>query len=112
MVIGLLLADFRREVVRGANGSVSAVVSMLQDPSDSEITNLDISLRGEEDVLGLQVAVQNLLIMHVVHCQGHLNQPGHYLMLREERSKLFLPGDLMKHISTLAVIHDDAQAPK
>lgn len=53
LVIGLLLANLRREVVGRSDGSVGAIVGMLQDSGYPEVADFYIALGGEEDVLGL-----------------------------------------------------------
>lgn len=85
LVIRFFLADLRRKVVGRADGSIGAIVGMLEDSGYAKVADLDISLGGEEDVLSLQVAMEDLLIMDVVHGKCHLDQPGHDLMLWEER---------------------------
>ena len=52
-----------------------AVISVLQHPSDAEITDLDAPVGRHEDVLRLQVSVQNLPVVDVLDCERHLNEP-------------------------------------
>ena len=61
---------------------------MAKDASDSEITELDDVLLGEEDVLALDIAMQNLSVMHVLHSQANLSEPVHDLGLREVATPL------------------------
>jgi hypothetical protein len=81
---------------------------MLQHSSYPEVSNLDIALGGEKDILCFKISMQNLLIVNIVHGKGDLHQPGHDLMLGEERVKLFLVGNAMKHVSALAIVHHNA----
>ena len=112
LVVRLFLADLRREIVRSADGGIGAVVGVLQYSGDAEVSNLDVSLRSEEDVLGFQIAMQDLFVMDVIHGQGHLHQPCHYLLLRKQSPQLFLSRYLVEHIAALAVVHDDTEAPE
>ena len=112
LVVRLFLADLRREIVGSADGSIGAVVGVLQYSGDAEVSNLDVSLRSEEDVLGFQIAMQDLFVMDVIHCQGHLHQPCHYLLLRKQSPQLFLSRYLVEHIPALAVVHHDTEAPE
>jgi hypothetical protein len=75
LVVGLFLTDFRRQIVRGTNGSLGAVIGMLEDSSDTEISNLDLVSLSHEDVLGLQVTMQNLPIVNVLYSKAHLDEP-------------------------------------
>jgi hypothetical protein len=56
--------------------------------------------------------MQDLFVMDVIHGQGHLHQPCHYLLLRKQSPQLFLSRYLVEHIAALAVVHDDTEAPE
>ena len=62
--------------------------------------------------MSFEVAVQNLFIVDVIESEGHLNQPGHDLMLREQTANLLLSCNFVEHVTPLAVVHDDAEAPE
>lgn len=112
LIVRFLLANFRRKVVRSADGSIGAVVGVLQYSGDAEVSNLDVSLRREENVLRFQIAMQDLFVMDVIHSQGHLHQPRHNLLLWKQSPQLFLSRYLVEHIPALTVIHDDTEAPE
>lgn len=48
---------------------------MLKYSCDSEITNLDLATLSHEYILGLKVTMQDLSVMDVLDCQGHLDEP-------------------------------------
>lgn len=81
MVIGLLLADFRRQVVGSADCGLCAVVSMLQYAGNSKVTNLNLAILSHKNVLGLQVSVQNFAVVYVLNCERHLHEPVQNLVL-------------------------------
>jgi len=59
---------------------------VLKDPSDSEVTNFDISFRSEENILSFEISMEDLFVMNVIHRECHLNKPGDDLVLGKERS--------------------------
>lgn len=81
LVVGFLLADLGREVVWRANSCLRAVVGVLEDSGNAEITDLDLVRLGHEDVLGLEIAVKNLPVMNVLDGKAHLHKPVKNLVL-------------------------------
>ena len=75
LVIGLLLANLGREVVRCTYGCLGTIVSMLEDTGDTKVTYFDLSTLCHENVLSLQIAMQNFTIMDMLNRQSHLNEP-------------------------------------
>ena len=75
LVVWLLLADLWRQVVRRTNGCLSAIIGVLEDPSDTEVSNLDLSTLRHEDVLCFQVSMEDLAVMYVLDGKGHLYKP-------------------------------------
>ena len=51
---------------------------------DPEVTELDHAFGGEEDVLRLEVAVQDLAVMHVLHREANLHKVVDDLLLGEQ----------------------------
>ena len=82
------LYDLRRQIVRSADHGSSHFNGMAKNASDSEITELDDVLFGEEDVLALYIAMQNLSVMHVLHSKANLSEPVHDLGLGEVAAPL------------------------
>lgn len=54
---------------------------MSKDASNAEISQLDNVLLCEEHVLALDVSVEDLAIVHVLHAQADLRKPVHDLRL-------------------------------
>ena len=67
LVIGLLLANLGREVIRGTDGCLCTIVSVLEDTGNSKVTNFYLSTLGHEYVLRLQVAVKNFAVVDVFY---------------------------------------------
>lgn len=84
---------------------------MLQYSGNPKISNFNISLWSEKNVLGFKIAMQYFFIMDIVESEGHLYKPCDYLMFWEECAYLFLSGYFVEHVATLAVVHDYAEAP-
>lgn len=80
LIIGFLLADLRREVVRSANGSLRFVVSVLEHSGNAKVSNLDLVLAGQEDVLRLQISVQYSSVVHMLDGQTDLHEPVQHLL--------------------------------
>ena len=96
VAVGLAAADLGGEVVRGADrrgGQVQRVRQPLGEYSltnifaanlrNPEVADLDEALGGEEDVLGLEVAVEDVLLVDVLQREGDLDEPGQDLLLRQ-----------------------------
>jgi hypothetical protein len=75
LVIRLLLADFRRQIVRGADGGLCAIVCMLKYSGNSKIANFYFAFTCEEYVLCFEVAVKDFSVVDVFHCEADLNEP-------------------------------------
>lgn len=82
LIVRLLLADFRRQVVRCSNGGLGTVVRVLENSCDTEISDLDLAILRHKNVLGLQVAMQNLPVVNMLDGQRHLYEPVKNLVLR------------------------------
>ena len=81
LVVRFLLANLRRQVVRGANGSLSAVVSVLEQSGNSKVPNLHISLLCQEYILSFQVSVENLFVVNMLDAHANLDEPVKHLVL-------------------------------
>ncbi len=98
--VGLALDDLGRKVVRSAHDGVGLGEGVFEDASDAEVAELDVVLAGEEDVLRLQVAVQDLLLVTVLQRKGHLREPIEDLGFGEVLALVFL--DALKQVTTYA----------
>ena len=59
-------------VVGRANESGRQVKGSLQGPRNAKVSQTYAAIVGQEDVLGLQVAVQDVVGVHVLHRKGDL----------------------------------------
>ena len=66
LVVGFFLANFRGEIVGSTDGSLSAVIGMLKDSGDTEISYLYLICLSHEDVLSFQITVQDFTIVNVL----------------------------------------------
>lgn len=112
LVVGLLLADLRGQVVGRADGGLGAVVGVLEHSGDAEVADFDLSVLVHEDVLRLEVSVEDLAVVDVLYGQRHLHEPVHDLVLRVAHLPYFLlVRDLRVHVASVCVVHHYAQAP-
>ena len=75
LVVRLLLTDFWGEVVRSTDRCLCAVVGVLQYSGNAEISDFYLVLRVKKYVLGLQVAVQDFSVVHVLDRKADLHEP-------------------------------------
>ena len=64
-LVGLVFLDFWGHV--GHCSSVAGKVVNALVASETEISNLEVEVVGDEDVLELEVSVDDLLVVHVLH---------------------------------------------
>ena len=57
LIVRLLLTYFGRQVVRRSDSCLRAIVGVLKDSGNTEVSDLNLVCLGHEDVLGLQVSV-------------------------------------------------------
>ena len=73
--VTLALDDFRRQVVWGPDDRFGFGASVGQDACNAKIAKLYNALLRAEDVLALQVAVQDLLVVAMLECESNLSEP-------------------------------------
>ena len=81
LVVGLLLADLGWQIVWCSDSRLGTVVSVLQDASNSKVTDLDLAALSHENVLGLEVTMEDFPVVDVLDSEGHLHEPVQYLIL-------------------------------
>ena len=54
---------------------------MLEDSGDSEVSYFYLVVLCHEYVLSFEVSVEDLAVMNVLDCQGHLDEPIKNLIL-------------------------------
>lgn len=80
---------------------------MLQYSSDTKITEFDDSLFRQEHILALDISMQDLPVVNMLHAKTNLGEPVKDLRLREVSALLLLNSS--SQISTIRVVHHDTQ---
>ncbi len=110
LVVGLLLADLGRQIVRSSDGRLGTIICMLEDSRDTEISYLDLISLCHEDVLGLQITMQNLSIVDVFYCQAHLDEPVEDLVFGVcDLANFLLISNFSIKIAPIGIVHHNAQ---
>ncbi len=91
--VGAVLANFGAvrgqslaglpHVVRSADHSLGSSIGVLQDPRNTEVSQLDGIVAGEENVGALDVAVEHLAAVDVLEGEADLDEPVEDLVLGE-----------------------------
>ena len=82
---------------------------MLEDPGDTEISNLDLPILGHEYVLCLEVSMKDLSVVDVLDCQGHLDEPVEDLVFSAAHFPLFfLHINFCVQVASVSVVHHNA----
>jgi hypothetical protein len=110
LVVRLLLADLWRQVIRSSYSCLSAIIGVLQNTSNTKVTNLDRPILVHEDVLSLQISVQNFPVVNMLNSESHLNKPVENLVFTvTDFANFLLVGDLSVEVSSVCIVHDDAE---
>jgi len=72
VVVGLLLTELRRQVVRRPHHRMRKVRSLVQHLSHPQVSNLYLVIFGEEHVDGFDVSVEDLVGVEVLQAEAHL----------------------------------------
>ena len=104
VVVWLVLADLGRHVVWGADNGTRCRHCPFHQLANPEVSQLDVPLI-EEHVLGLEVAVQDPLRVHVVERHRELHRIVINLQLREQQMSAATPvrqaAPAMKELETV-----------
>ena len=110
LVVRFLLADLWRQVIRSSDSCLSAIIGVLQNTSNTKVTNLDRPILVHEDVLSLQISVQNFPVVNMLNSESHLNKPVENLVFTvTDFANFLLVGDLSVEVSSVCIVHDDAE---
>mmetsp|Transcript_65300 Transcript_65300/g.181581 ORF Transcript_65300/g.181581 Transcript_65300/m.181581 type:complete len:487 (-) Transcript_65300:174-1634(-) len=106
-VVVLSGKHLRRDVVRRARLRREHLIG-LEGTGQAEVDNLEVGLlyrirRHEDEILGLQVAVAHVVLMHVINCADDLLHDNRRLHLCEV-TRL---DDAVEKFSTCAKLHDE-----
>ena len=80
-------------------------------PTDAEVSDVQVVSAVEEHVLGLEVPVQDLVVVDVFEAQRDLHEPLEDDRLLEKLVLLSAGFDDREQVALLAVVHDDAEVP-
>ena len=105
MVVRFLFAKLWREVVRCTHDCMSKVGSLVEHLGHSQISNLDLVILSEEHIDGLNITMQNLVCVEVLHAQTHLHEELPNARFPKLATHLTL--QVKTQVSILTVLHDD-----
>ena len=89
-----------------------AVVSVLEHSGNTKVSNFNRSILVHKDVLSLQISVQDFSVVDMFNSQRHLHEPIEDLVFTVTHfANLFLVGNLRVQVSSVCIVHDDAEAP-
>ena len=99
--VHLTFDDFGTQEILGANACLSVRLLFAEKNRDSEIRNLDPTIRRAEYVLRLHIAMQHFLLVHIVEamCNAVARE------LKEFLGQLPIPARLRNHVLERATIH-------
>mmetsp|Transcript_31718 Transcript_31718/g.89123 ORF Transcript_31718/g.89123 Transcript_31718/m.89123 type:complete len:327 (-) Transcript_31718:2-982(-) len=107
--IGLLLADLGAQVVGCADGRASKGSSVLEHLGDAKVAHSKPVRRGQEQILGLEVPVQYMFVVHVLEGQRSLREPPQDRPLGEGLAGLPGAADPLVEVTTVGEVHDDGE---
>ena len=108
VVLAATAKHLRGQVVESSAHGVSAVVGCVNRPT--KVRNLDLAVNAYEDVLGLDVAVHDVLLVEVLERCGHLGNIlccfpfWEALFLAEVLVEFSLAGELENEENALCVV--------
>jgi len=73
--VGATLNHLRTQVIGGAHNRMRQVDGVLHLTGDTKITKFYNTLRGDEDILGFNVAMQNFSIVNMLKAITNLCKP-------------------------------------
>mmetsp|Transcript_101291 Transcript_101291/g.326511 ORF Transcript_101291/g.326511 Transcript_101291/m.326511 type:complete len:422 (-) Transcript_101291:94-1359(-) len=107
--VGLVLADLRAEVVGGPDLRPRACQGVRQDLCDAEVPHAQDVVLGQEEVGGLQIAVQDVPVMQMLQCQDRLREPPENPILGQGLVGPAGNLDFAGELPALAEVHEDTQ---
>lgn len=106
-VVGSVEADLGGEVVWGTDAGASLCECAGEGFADAEVTDLDVVVASEEDVLGLDIAVHDVVRVNVEQCQEHLDEIVCDLFLGDVATAAVL--DECGEVAAVGVFHHDVE---
>ena len=105
VVVGFFFAKLGRKVVGCTDYSVRKVGCLVEHLSHAQVAYLNLILLRQKHVDGLDVSVEDLVAVQVVHAQAHFNKELPDLALTQLPPHL--PLEVNPQISVLAILHYD-----
>lgn len=105
MIVRLLFAQFRREVVRSADDRLGHRVRLRQLASNTQVADLHLVILRQEYIHTFDVAVEDLKGVQIVEAKTHLYEELPDGLLSELLARLSL--NVLLQIARLAKLHDD-----
>lgn len=105
VVVGLLLAELRGQIVRGADDGVREVCGLVEELGHTQVSDFDLVLSSEEHVYGLDVSVEYFVRVQVLNSEAHLKEELPNTLLCEGLSHLLL--EVETEVAILAELHDN-----
>lgn len=81
LVILPIFPNLRRHHEGRADFGLGEVEGLIHEFGDAEIANLHLIGRCDENVVSLEIAVQDLLVVDVLEPEGELDEPLEHLCL-------------------------------
>lgn len=75
MVVGEVLPDFRRHAEGRPDFGFGEIEGLFHDFADAEVPDFALSLGRQEDVLALQVAMHDLVLVDILEAEADLYEP-------------------------------------
>lgn len=106
-VVAALVPDLRRHVVRCAD--LCASQALLHELGAAEVPNLDVVFRGQENILGLDVSVEDTARVELLQAFTHLNEvrPNHFFANGSVGCGVLL--HLPVDVASFRKLHDDVE---
>ena len=99
--VAIFVHDLRSDIGRSATLLVECLVR-LDAPANAEVTDLDVTVTVQQDVVKFEVAMHDPLPVHVEHSEHDLLENELYLSLFEPAALLYI----LEKISTWTKLHD------
>ena len=110
LVVRFLLADLWRQVVRSTDSCLSTIIGVLQNTSNTEVSNLNCTILVHKNVLSLQVSMENFPVVNMLNGKSHLDKPVENLVLTvADFANFLLVGNLCVEVAAISIVHDDAE---
>lgn len=111
-----MLENFGSHVSGGTDPRERFRLAAAEDTRYTEICNLNIVVRIQENIRCLQIPMYYLVVVHLLNRETYLGKPSQDLIIIEEGTLILrflvmflaLP-DLRVQVTLLTIVHDDAE---